>query len=345
MCKRLSVFLTSLSLFVNIFVTPVARAQEGTPVFSDVLPTSSAYQAIMYLRERGMLKGYTDGTFKPNQQVDRAAAVKMILAGRVTDADVAALHNPGFQDISVDAWYGGYTAKAVELGIIDGPSKVPVFNGSRPVVLAEFLKMLFLAQGMDSKSYSEIQLPLSTDVSDATAWYYPYIRLSLATALLQIDEQGLLHPDKKLTRGDVAVFVYHLLMYKERRRTQALLTIAETELSGNLIANLNVQGLPYAKMARARALLAIRGALASRPDAGIVKGAVKITEGFGALVDAYEAGVSGRSDDVLASAGKAYQLGEQAKQFSPDLQGIATNMQEIAHSMAEEVRALKTKAQ
>ncbi len=321
-----------------------AFAQEAT-AFSDVSKTHPAYEAVLYLRGKGMLKGYSDNTFRPKQEVDRASALKMILAGKVTDEQAAALSNPGFADIPADAWYDGYVAKAVEMGIIDGPSKAPAFNGAKPVALAEFLKMLLRAQGMDANAYSEITLPLSADVSDAGAWFYPYVRLGLATSVLQIDDKGMLNPGKKLTRSDVAIAVYHLLMYKENRRTQALLSMAETELSGNLLQNLNNQGLAFAKMARARALLAVRGALTSRPDNPVVKGAVKVTEGFGSLVDAFEAGVSGRPDDVLTAAGKAYQLANQAKEFSPMLNEIAVNMQTIAHTMAEEARAIKAKAQ
>lgn len=320
-------------------VTPVHA--QGIAEFSDVTKGNPVYQAVMYLREKGILKGYSDNTFRPNQQVDRASALKMILGPSLTEEQAANMQNPGFKDIPSGSWYAGYTAKAVELGIVDGPSKSSSFNGSRPVVLAEFLKVLLLAQGMDSHAYSEIQLPLSADVTDPNVWFYPYVRLSFATSLLQVDTKGLVHPDKKLTRGDVATYVYYLLMYKENRRTQALLSTVETELSGNLLTNLNAQGLPYAKMARARALLAVRGALTSRPDSDVVKGAVKITEGFSALVDAYEAGVSGRPDDVLLATRKAYDLAEQAKKFTSTLNEISTNMQTIAHNMADEARAIK----
>lgn len=334
-------FIVASSLLVQI---PSMYAQDSAP-FSDVPRSSTAFEAITYLHAQGMLKGYADGTFRPAQEVDRAAAVKMILAGRVTDEQAAALPHPGFSDIPADAWYRGYAAKAVELHIIDGPSKVSTFNGSRPVVLAEFLKVLLLAQGMNPLSYSEIQSPLTTDVSDAQAWFYPFMRLSLATGLVQIDTRGQLRPDRKLTRGDVALLVYHLLMYKENRRTQALLSVAETELSGNLLNQLNPQGLPLARMSSTRALLAVRGALASRPDNPMVKGAVKITEGFGNLVSAYEAGLSGRPDEAIALAGQAYHLAEQAVKFSPELRTIATNMETIAHRMGEEGRAMKAKTQ
>ncbi len=341
MLSRTTLIVLIASVLSSSFIAS-SYAQENSS-FSDVSKNHPAYQAILYLRDQGLIKGYADGTFKPNQEVDRAAAVKMILAGRITEEQVKGILNPGFTDVPADAWYAGYIAKATEFGIIDPPTKNPAFNGGRSVVLAEFLKILLLAQQVDVSAYSEIKLPFSPDVSDTGAWFYPYVRVALASSLLQVDTKGMLHPAKKLTRGDVALTVYHLLMYKANRRTQALLSLTETELSSNVLSNLSPQGLPFAKMARARALLAVRGALTSRPDSQIVKGAVKVTEGFGALVEAYEAGSAGRSDDAISLAGKAYQLAIQSKEFSPSLEPIATSMQTIAHDMAEEARKLKTK--
>lgn len=334
-------FLSGLVVVSSLLVHAPAVAQTASANFSDVPTNHPAYQAIVYLQSQGILKGYSDGTFKPNQLVERAAAVKMVLAGRITDEQAASLQNPGFSDIGSDAWYKGYVAKAVELGIIDGPNKSPAFNGGKAVVLAEFLKILLRAQQMDANAYSEITSPLAVDVTDANAWFYPYVRLGMASSILQVDANGNLNPNKQLTRADVAMAVYHLLMYKQQRRTQALLTLAETELSGNVIGNLNPQGLTAAKMAQARALLAVRGALTSRPDVGVVKGAVKVTEGFGALVRAYEAGVSGKLDDVLTLTKQAYDLANQAKEFTSTLNEIAASMQTIAHNMANEARAKK----
>jgi hypothetical protein len=273
--------------------------------------------------------------------VDRSAALKMALAGRVTQEQVASLKNPGFTDVAADAWYVGFAAKAVGLGIIDGPPKAVVFNGSRPVILAEFLKMLMLAQGMNPDNYNEFRTAFSSDVNDDKTWFYPYMRLGLATSTIQIDEQGMLYPSKKLTRADVADLVYRLLMYKESRRAQALLLTAETELSGNFLNNLKAETLAFAKMAGARAMIAVRGALTSRPDNVVVKGAVKVAEGFNALGDAFEAGIGGRPDDAIGFAKKAYQLGEQARQFSSTLNAIVTSMQQIAAKMADEARAVK----
>lgn len=322
----------------------LAAAESG---FSDVPQDHPAYSAIVYLRDQGMVKGYSDGTFKPNQQVDRAAAVKMILAGQVTEeqAAAAAANAPAFADMPKDAWYRGWVAEGVKRGFIDGPAKKPNFEGGRAVNLAEFLKMLNLAQGMDPNAYGEITLPLATDVTDKTAWFYPYFRLALSTSVVMADDASQLHPTMTLTRGDVAMLVYRLLMYKQKRRTQALLSLAESELTKNVLPNLNAEKLPYATMGYARALLASRGALTSRPDTPIVQGAVKVTQAFGALIAAYDAGVRGDLEATITNSGEAYSLAEQAKTFSPDLASITDNIQKLAHDMAEEARTLQSQPQ
>lgn len=48
--------------------------------FSDVPKGHYAYEAIGYLRERKILLGYADGTFRPDQRVNRAEALKIIVS-------------------------------------------------------------------------------------------------------------------------------------------------------------------------------------------------------------------------------------------------------------------------
>ena len=63
----------------NITVTDTQSTKaEPTTAFSDVKEGNSHYVAIEYLRTNGIIQGYEDGTFKPEQTVNRAEAVKML---------------------------------------------------------------------------------------------------------------------------------------------------------------------------------------------------------------------------------------------------------------------------
>lgn len=318
----------------------IAYAQAET--FKDVPTTHSAFEAITYLREKGVLQGYADNTFRPDQTVNRAEAVKILVAPLISQEDLSRYTASSYSDIEDGAWFKPYVEAARQkFGIIDGPPKTSTFNGSKAVIKAEFLKMLTLSQGSDPQSaYSEFRFPLSSDVVSPEEWYYPYVRYAIATSMTMVSQDGTLSPAKQLTRAEVAMLLYRFLMYKEGRRTQALLSESESEII-NVLQQLDAKNIDQAEFASARSLIAARGALTSKPEEPLVKGALKIAEGFQVLVQAYKAGVSGELETVIRLAGDAWHLGEKAKSFSSDLSTLATQMQTIAKSMADEVRALQ----
>lgn len=86
--------------------------------FPDVLESHGHYATIMELAERGIIKGFPDGTFKPGNAVTRGQAAKMI-AG-ILGLDTTNVENPNFKDISTDFQYYGAIAALVKEGIING---------------------------------------------------------------------------------------------------------------------------------------------------------------------------------------------------------------------------------
>lgn len=337
--------LSTVLLVMSISTVPVSFAQTESS-FSDVPAAHRAFDAIAFLQSKGILQGYGDGTFRPNQSVNRAEATKIIVSTLMEIEEVEKYNETVYTDISNDAWYKPYVEAARQkLNIIDGPPKATSFNGSRTVNKAEFLKIMLLANGENPQtSYSEFIFPLASDVQHADEWFYPYMRLGIASSMILISPDGMLSPGAQLTRGDVAVMMYHYLMFKQGRRAQALLSEAENEIV-NLLQLLEANNIEQAHYASARSLLAARGALASRPDEDVVKAAVKVSEGFRILVSAYQAGAEGRLDDAIQLSSDAWHLAEKARSFSPELDSLATQMQTIAKNMADEARGLKGEQQ
>lgn len=318
-----------------------AFAQAPAQSFTDVPPTHTAFNAVEYLKENGILQGYSDGTFKPTNNVNRAEAVTIIVRAVVAKETLDRFASQTvYSDVANDAWYVTYIEYARQtLGIIDGPPKKTAFLPTDPVKKAEFLKMLLLAKKIDSAgAFSDLKGRLSTDVGDE--WHGNFIRYGIASSMVMANEEGLLEPGKELTRADVALLLFRLEMYRQNRRTQALLFEAEAEIV-NVLKLLEIKDSVRAAEASNRSLVAARGALLSKPDEAIVKGAVKTAEGFRTLVQAYQAGMEGRLNDVLQLTSDAWHLAEKAKEFAPNLVDIAVQMQAIAKNMADEARALQ----
>ena len=168
------------------------------------------------------------------------------------------------------------------------------------------------------------------------------MRYALASSIMTVNTSGQLEPARELTRADIAVFLYRFVMYQQSRRTQALLSETENEIV-NVLQQLDAKDINQATYASARALVAARGALTSKPDEPLVKGALKTAEGFQLLVQAYAAGTAGKLDDVITLTKKAWTTADEARTFSPSLATLATQMQTIAKNMADNARALQAK--
>lgn len=328
---------TAASLLVAPFS---AFAQAAT--FKDVPANHPAFAAVEYLKSKNIIAGYADGTFKPDAKVNRAEALKIIVAPYVSQEVLATATVSVYGDVPSGAWFLPYVEAGRQmLGIIDGPPAKPNFLPTNNVTKSEFLKMLLIANKVDPvTTLGEIRGGLAADVTDPTQWYYPHIRFAVASSMTMVDEGGNLNPAQELTRAQVALLLYRLEMFKQGRRTQALLSEAETEIL-NVLALFENKDVVNAEYAATRSTVAARGALISAPDEAIVKGAVKISEGFQALVGSYKAGLTGDLDGTITLSGVAWNNATKAVEFSPGLKPIADQMQAIAKSLADEARAMK----
>lgn len=323
-----------IGVLLALSTTAAVAAEQS---FSDVAPKSPEYAAVEYVKAQGIMTGNPHGTFAPGGPFTRAAAAKVLVLTTMKEADVQAITESTFGDIPEGAWYRKYAEAARIRGIV---SAAPSFNGDRTVKKAEFLKMLLSSQGADPNAFSEIRLPLASDVTDPDAWYYPWMRRGITDSLVQVQADGMLGPDRNLTRGDAAQLLYRFAMYQAGKRTQALLSEEESELV-NILQALENKDLPQAEYASARALLAARGAHASKPTVPIVQSAVKIAEAFRSLIRGYRAGNEGNLDETIRLAKEAWGLAEKAKSISPDLGELALRVQDIAATMAKQARETK----
>lgn len=324
-------------IFLGLASLPSAAARDA---FIDVPPEHPAYQAIEYLAARGVISGYGNGTFRPNNGVVRAEALKVILEPTVSESELSTYTKSSFSDVSASDWYVRYVQYAYQKkGIIQGPPTVATFNGSRPVTKAEFLKMLFLALDVNPASYGEIKLPLAFDVQNTNEWFYPYMRYAVSASVTMVSQGGVLLPSKTLTRGEMAQLLYRTMLYRDGKRTQPLLDEVQEEIE-IIRYNLEKQDIQRAEFASARALLASRGAHASEPADPLVRAVVKLAEGYRAVVRAYAAGTKQDFDGVIKLCGDAWFLAEEGKKIYPGFAALKV-LQDDAKELADSARVLK----
>jgi peptidoglycan DL-endopeptidase CwlO len=109
-------------IVVLAFNLPINTA--GGPHFSDVPIGSTFYNYVETLFNARVVSGYSDGTFRPSDEVTRAQLTKIIvLTAAVVDPSGWQLQNPPtatFEDVPAGSTFYRYIETALYHGVIDG---------------------------------------------------------------------------------------------------------------------------------------------------------------------------------------------------------------------------------
>ena len=119
--------------------------------FTDQADIKVENEVVDTLIELGVINGYTDGSFKPNDTVTRAEMAKMIYVLRTGNSDASAYNNDktSFTDVN-GHWAAGFIKYCQSVGIIAGQSATK-FAPDQTVTAQEAAKMLLVTLGYDAK--------------------------------------------------------------------------------------------------------------------------------------------------------------------------------------------------
>lgn len=199
-------------LVMSLPIAVGAAIMTGTQTdFTDVTDSNANYTAIMYLKAHGVIGGYPDGSFKPDQVVNRAEALKIILLGSGIEVAPAVDLEP-FRDITRTEWYAPYVAKAKELAIVEGYED-GTFKPAQTVNLVENLKILLLTQKTDLSTLSVTGDPYADAYADQ--WYATYVQYAKNKNLIDSDAGNMIYPAQGMTRAKLAEAMYRLMYIKE----------------------------------------------------------------------------------------------------------------------------------
>ncbi|MDP4011783.1 MAG: S-layer homology domain-containing protein [Candidatus Roizmanbacteria bacterium] len=175
--------------------------QTGNP-FSDTNIYTLSGRSAADLYFRGVIGGYTDGTFRGDQPVNRAEAAKFLLLGMYGKVPANSGNNP-FSDVIVGEWYAPFVLGAYDLGILSGYID-GTLHPENTVNTAEFLKMLTLTFDVPTgMEHSFIDV-------DSGAWYAQYAGVAEQYNLFP-NRGKYLMPSSLLTRDEVAVAIFNLI--------------------------------------------------------------------------------------------------------------------------------------
>ncbi len=139
--------------------------------FPDVDADSKYCAAIEWAESEGIFKGYSDGKFRPNQSINRAEAIKVILEAFGVNTSGYDGDDLDFVDVNKNAWYAKYIAAAIDEGIFEGDENGRTARPNASVNRAEAVKMALEAAGISEVGCEDS--PYS-DVSE-NSWYDQYV--------------------------------------------------------------------------------------------------------------------------------------------------------------------------
>ncbi|OJH20704.1 hypothetical protein BLX88_00470 [Bacillus obstructivus] len=185
---------TATAALVASAVAPIASSAAS---FSDV--TKPEYKtAIDALAEAGILNGYENGTFKPENKVTRGEVAKVITLIRHLEEGT----KTPFKDVKDGYWSTQYINSLYAAKLVNGYED-GTFKPEGNVTRAEFAKLVVDAYGL---TLTNAATPF-TDVK-AGNWATPYIQTAYANGLIKGVTASKFDPSAPIKRGDLAILLH-----------------------------------------------------------------------------------------------------------------------------------------
>ena len=163
--------------------------------FSDVSSSQPHYQAIQWAKQQGIVRGYSDGTFRPDARVNRAEFTKILLEAYNRDTHTLCRMS-AFPDASLQEWYGPYVQKARCSGIVKGYPDGSFRPGS-PINIAEAAKIIAKLDSVDP--LEESQYP---------QWFQVYVYYLRDHEALPTTTRSM---EQLITRGEMVWMMWKLI--------------------------------------------------------------------------------------------------------------------------------------
>jgi peptide/nickel transport system substrate-binding protein len=209
MKKFLSFLLIFSLLLALLTVRPVASLTGG---FSDIPEDYWAKKEIDYLVSKGVVIGFPDGTFKPEQTVTREQFAKMICIAKGLKEYKPSTST--FKDVSSSRWSYGYVEAAAKAGYIKGYTNGN-FGPSDSITREQLAVLLIRVLGKESEANSSnlVIATFSNDEKNISSWAKGSVTLAVRPEfqLLIWDDSMNIRPKSSASRAECAYSTYMVL--------------------------------------------------------------------------------------------------------------------------------------
>lgn len=156
----------------------------------------------------GLLQGYPDGTFRPENTITRAEILKVAMMTSGLEPHEGS-HELDLYFVDLGDWQAPWVNSAFELGIVEGYDGGDGFTyyyaPNNPVNRAEGIKVILATFGIYP---GEITQSSFTDVS---GWMVPWVEVAYGIGIVDMPSTEKFYPASSLTRADAAMYLYRLM--------------------------------------------------------------------------------------------------------------------------------------
>lgn len=176
----------------------------GNTLFSDIADTYKYFDILKYFKDREIIKWFSDGTFKPFNNLTRIEAFKIMFLS--FDKKPQTQQESKFQDIKTQSWENMYVNLGVDMGIFSLTNEN--FYPMRDITKIEALKTIVSLSWVPLENYSS-----QREISDVARddWQYKYVAYALDNGYVDLDENNAFLPNQALTREDLIVMLYKFI--------------------------------------------------------------------------------------------------------------------------------------
>ncbi|MFL5733388.1 MAG: S-layer homology domain-containing protein [Chloroflexia bacterium] len=169
--------------------------------FADVPSDFWAATYIEYLAGRGVISGYSDNTFRPNNNATRGQFSKMIVLGEGWPIDLTSA--PHFTDVPPGSTFYEYVETAVNHGVISGYAD-RTFRPNNNITRGQIAKIIVLAQAWPLENPIT---PTFVDVLPGSP-FYGYVETAVAHEIISGYADRTFRPNNLATRAQLSKMLY-----------------------------------------------------------------------------------------------------------------------------------------
>ncbi len=273
-----------IEIFENINITtPPDTPRIEKSIVSDIpfpdVEESKYQEAINILKDKGIVNGYPDGTFRPLNTINRAEFLAILMNNLSEAIPEAPQDGCGFTDVKSTHWFAKYVCFAKSHGFAKGYPD-GTFRPGDPVNFVEALALTERVFGWQV-------------VEDTQEWFRPYVIMAGENYIIpdSISTFG-----QKLMRQDMAELVVRMLKYQDGSLADYLGTVNTPKITYDVLKNINHNAAPELKNTD------------SKSQIEVIAASVRIRTGIGYSATILENALRGQRFEIVDEKDGWYQI-------------------------------------